>query len=100
MLIVIRRSTMSHTRKSLLVSLLLPAAMLIGVSVAQAQQTQPQQWMMGQGMMGGPGSPGMMGQGMMGGPGMMGRGMMSGPMVQGHLAYLKAELGITEAQSA
>ena len=25
---------------------------------------------------------------------------MSGPMVQGHLAYLKAELGITEAQSA
>ena len=75
--------------------------------------------MMNQGMMG----PGMMNQGMMGpgtcsmmggmGPGMMmGWGMqgmmnpammgmmMGGPAVQGRLAYMKAELGITDAQTA
>jgi ASC-1-like (ASCH) protein len=57
------------------------------------------------GMMGG-GCPmmGMMGQGM--GPGMMGGGMMGqrqaqmGAMIEGRLAYLKAELAITEAQTA
>jgi hypothetical protein len=72
---------------------------------------------MGQGMMG----PGMMGQGMMG-PGMMGQGMMGGmpaqgmgmmancPMMgmavggdnaafpEGRVAFLRAELGITETQ--
>lgn len=42
-----------------------------------------------------PGMHGMMGQGMMG-PGMM---MGYGPMMEGRLAYLKAELGITEAQT-
>ena len=54
--------------------------------------------MMGGGMMGGMQGmmgPGMMGQGM--GPGMM---MGMGPMVEGRLAYLKAELGITETQAA
>jgi hypothetical protein len=45
-----------------------------------------------QGMMG-MGMPGMMGQGMMMGPGSM------APQVEGRLAYLKAELGITEAQA-
>jgi hypothetical protein len=38
---------------------------------------------------------GMMGQGM--GPGMM---MGMGPMMEGRLAYLKAELGITDTQAA
>ena len=46
------------------------------------------------GMMG-PGMHGMMGQGMMG-PGMM---MGYGPMMEGRLAYIKAELGITDAQT-
>ncbi|MFA7306383.1 MAG: Spy/CpxP family protein refolding chaperone [Hyphomicrobium sp.] len=58
--------------------------------------------MMGQGMMGnGRMGPGMMGYGGMG-SGMMGPGMMmgSGPMLQGQLTYLKAELGITDAQKA
>jgi hypothetical protein len=49
--------------------------------------------MMG-GMMG-PGMQGMMGQGM--GPGMM---MGSGPIMEGRLAYLKAELAITDAQAS
>jgi hypothetical protein len=49
--------------------------------------------MMG-GMMGS-GMQGMMGQGM--GPGMM---MGSGPMTEGRLAYLKAELAITDAQAS
>ena len=63
--------------------------------------------MMGQGMRGmmGPGMQGMMGNmpmgmGMMGqgmGPGMM---MGMGPMMEGRLAYLKAELRITDAQVA
>ena len=48
----------------------------------------------GMGMMG-PGMHGMMGQGMMG-PGMM---MGYGPMMEGRLAYMKAELGITDAQT-
>ncbi len=71
--------------------------------------------MMGPGMMGpgmmGPGmmGPGVMGPGMMGPGGMMGRGMMGGacPMMggprsesytAGRLAFLKAELAITDAQ--
>lgn len=67
--------------------------------------------MMGQGM-GGPNMMGGMGMGMMGRgmqgmmmPGMMGDGMGQGmmmghgPMLEGRLAYLKAELGITEAQT-
>jgi hypothetical protein len=67
---------------------------------------------MGQQHMMGPGMPmggGMMGCPMMGGQGMtmgqmpmggMGPGMMmTGPAIEGRLAYLKAELGITEAQT-
>ena len=65
------------------------------------------QGMMGQGMMGGCPMMGGMGQGMMMGwgmqgmmnPAMMGM-MMGGPAVQGRLAYVKAELGITDAQTA
>jgi hypothetical protein len=55
--------------------------------------------MMGHGMGYGMG-PGMMGPGMgygMG-PGMMGMGGMAGPHLEGRLAYLRAELGITDAQ--
>ena len=68
------------------------------------------QGMMGPGMMNmmGPGSCSMMGgmgQGMMMGmqgmmnPAMMGM-MMGGPAAQGRLAYIRAELGITDAQTA
>ena len=74
----------------------------------QAPQTQQQMPMMGYGMgqmgmgqmgMMGPGNMGMMGPGM---HGMMGPGMMTdfGPMMEGRLAYVKAELGITDAQTA
>jgi LTXXQ motif family protein len=90
----------------------------------QGQQEMPMGGMMGQGgtgMMGqGTMGPGMLNQGMMG-PGtcsmmggmgqgmMMGWGMMNpammgmmmgGPAAQGRLAYMKAELGITDAQTA
>jgi hypothetical protein len=105
---------------------LLAATTLIG-SVALAQQGQPQSptdhgahhsagdqqqsqqapdGMMGQGGMmgqdgknGGPDMMGcpMMGKGMMGG--MMGKGMMhSRPMMEARLAYIKADLDITEEQ--
>jgi hypothetical protein len=57
---------------------------------------QGMQGMMGPGMMGNmPMDMGMRGQGM--GPGMM---MGMGPMMEGRLAYLKAELGITDIQAA
>ena len=59
------------------------------------------QGMMGPGtcsMMGGMGQGMMMGWGMMN-PAMMGM-MMGGPAAQGRLAYMKAELGITDAQTA
>lgn len=71
----------------------------LGVGVALAEDSQPHMPMMGQGMMGGQGmGPGMMGQY---GMGMMGHGMMNdmGPMMEGRLAYMKAELGITDAQT-
>jgi hypothetical protein len=102
-------------------------AMATAVFPAMAQQGQ-QQVPMGQGGMMGQGSPGMMNQGMMGqgmmnmmGPGScsmmggMGQGMMGmqgmmnpammgmmmgGPAAQGRLAYIKAELGLTDAQTA
>ena len=71
---------------------------------AFAQQTQQQMPMMGNG--GSQGPMGQMGAGMMGagdmgmmGPGM--HGMMDfGPMMEGRLAYTKAELGITDSQTA
>lgn len=84
------------------------------VPMALAQSPQAQGMMgygWGQGMMG---PNGMMGWGMMGpggwsnrmmgpgmGYGMMGAGMMMGygPAVDGQLAYVKAELGITDAQA-
>ena len=72
----------------------------------QGEQGQGMQGMMGQGTVGGcPMMGGMMGagmRGMRGMRGMMGGNMMMGygPMMEGRLAYLKAELGITEAQAA
>ena len=79
----------------------LAAALISAVSLAGgavlAQQGQQQMPMMGHGM-------GQMGMGMMGTgmQGMMGPGMMMdfGPMMEGRLAYMKAELGVTEAQTA
>ena len=55
---------------------------------------------MGPGMMGYGMGPGMMGRNRMMTPGMMGPGMMMGygPAMEGQLAYVKAELGITDAQ--
>lgn len=78
----------------------------LGIGVALAEDNQPQMPMMGQGMMSGQGMMGGqgMGSGMMGhsGMGMMGHGMMNdmGPMMEGRLAYMKAELGITAEQTA
>jgi hypothetical protein len=88
---------------------LLIAVAMIGAVSAQSQQTQQggtyPGGMMSPGMMG----PGMMGPGMMGndgGPGMMhwgSSGSMCGAMaghIDGRLAYIKAELKITDAQES
>lgn len=104
---------MRKTHKSLLGSILVSAALLAGAISAQAQQMQHGPGMMGGQHMMGPGMPmggGMMGCPMMGGQGMtmgqmpmggMSPGMMmTGPAIEGRLAYLKADLGITEAQTA
>ena len=66
-------------------------AATVGTSWAYAQMQMP----MGQGMMGCP-MMGIMGQEGM--PGMIGPGSMAA-QVEGRLAYLKAELGITEPQA-
>jgi len=113
---------MINTTKAAVAVVLL--AMTTTVSLAQGQQPGQQMPMMGQGMgmggqnmmgmgmmggcptmggnmgMMGPGMQGMMGAGMMGqgmGPGMM---MGKGSLMEGRLAYLKAELGISDAQAA
>jgi hypothetical protein len=89
-------------------ALLAASAGSMALAQGQDEQQMPMMWgMQGMGpgmheMMGGQGmmGPGMMGRGMMGqgmGPGMM---MGSGPMVEGRLAYLKAELAISDAQAA
>ena len=81
-------------------------ALLVATAAGSWAYAQTMHMPMGQGMMGCP-MMGMMGQndmrGMMGMPGMMGQGMMiggMGPQIEGRLAYLKAELGITEPQAA
>jgi len=98
---------MLHATKTLLGTIILSAT-LLSAPGAQAQQMQHGPGMMGPGMMG-PGytGSGMMGCPMMGGQGMtmgqmpMGYGMMmTGPAIEGRLAYLKAELGITDAQAS
>lgn len=81
---------MRHPAKLLLVAVLLSAG-LMAAGGAQGQQMQHGPGTMGHHMMG----PGYNGYGMMG-PGMM----MYGPAVDARLAYLKAELGITDAQSS
>ena len=93
--------------KSRFLTVALISTLRLGAGAALAQQGQQQMprmgYGMGQGMMGqmgmGQGNMGMMGPGMQG---MMGAGMMMdfGPMMEGRLAYVKAELGITDAQSA
>lgn len=65
---------------------------------AAAPSPESPQGMMGPGMMG----PGMMGPGMMGGAnpmGMMGQ-MMAPARIEGRIAFLRTELGITAAQQA
>jgi LTXXQ motif family protein len=95
-------------RNSRLLTVAMISAVGLGAGSALAQQAQQQMPMMGYGMgqmgmgqtgMMGPGNMGMMGPGM---HGMMGPGMMMdvGPMMEGRLAYTKAELGITDAQTA
>jgi LTXXQ motif family protein len=106
--------------KLVLMSGVAMAAAAFPAVAQQGQQQMPMGGMMGQGGMMGPGmmNQGMMGPGtcsMMGGMGqemMMGWGMqgmmnpammgmmMGGPASQGRLAYVKAELGITDAQTA
>ena len=84
---------------------LISLSSMSAVGVAQQSDTdqsrQPGMGMMGPGMMGDGGmGPGMMGRNGMMTPGMMGPGMMMGygPAMEGQLAYVKAELGITDAQ--
>jgi hypothetical protein len=85
---------------TLLLSAILSASLFVanGSGIAQDDSAGPGR-QHGMGMMG----PGMMGWGMQGmmGQGMMGPGMMMGygPMMEGRLAYIKAELGITDAQT-
>ncbi|MFA5952637.1 MAG: Spy/CpxP family protein refolding chaperone [Hyphomicrobium sp.] len=90
---------MKRNSRSLTVALI--SAIGLGAGAALAQQGQPQMPMMGYGM--GQGMMGHMGMGMMGPgmQGMMGPGMMMdvGPMMEGRLAYVKAELGVTDAQT-
>ncbi|RZI38782.1 hypothetical protein EGT07_32430, partial [Herbaspirillum sp. HC18] len=92
---------MLHATKALLGTLTLAAGLLSALG-AQAQQMQHGPGMMGPGMMG---CPMMGGQGMTTGQiplgyGQMGSGMMmTGPAIEGRLAYLKAELGISDAQA-
>ena len=93
-----------------LISLLSMSAVDVAQQSDTDQSRQPGMGMMGPGMMGcggmGPGmmgdgtGPGMMGRNGMMTPGMMGPGMMMGygPAMEGQLAYVKAELGITYAQ--
>jgi len=72
-------------------SALLAAAISVTISVAQAQQ--PPSGKMGQGMM----DQCRQGKGMMGmGP----MGMMYGPALDSRLDHIKAQLGVTDAQSA
>jgi hypothetical protein len=87
-------NVMSSLNKSVMVALAITAA-IVGTAVAQEQSTQ-QGWTWG--------PRGMTGYGTMG-PGMMGPGMMGGAMcsamashIEGRLAYIKAELKVTEAQ--
>lgn len=87
-----------NVRTRVIIALLLSAALSGGVVQAQPSPSQPGM-MMGQPMMDRMPMMDHMGQMPMMNMGSMGM-MMSGPMVQGRLAYTKAELGITEAQEA
>jgi hypothetical protein len=92
-------------RNSRFLTVALISAVGLGAGSALAQQAQQQMPMMGFGMgQMGTGQMGMMGPDNMG-PGMhgmMGPGMTMdfGPMIEGRLAYTKAELGITGGQTA
>lgn len=95
---------MFSTPKTILTGSLLAVALLALPVISTAQQPGRQPGMMWDHMMGrGMGCP-MMEHGMsMGDMPMMRMGrdmMMHGPMTEARLAYLKAELGITEAQTA
>jgi hypothetical protein len=85
-----------------LIAVVLISAVSLCASPTLAQQSQQQAPMMGHGM--NQSMMGHMGMGMMGTEtqGMMGPGMMMdfGPVMEGRLAYMKAELGVTEAQTA
>ena len=89
-------------RRLSFIAVVLISAVTLGAGGTRAQQGQQQMPMMGHGM--GQGMMGHMGMGMMGTgmQGMMGPGMMMdfGPMMEGRLAYMKAELGVTETQTA
>jgi hypothetical protein len=95
--------------KKMTIAAALLAASVGSLALAQGQDEQQMPLMWGMHGMEPGMSPGM--HGMMGGRGMMGGGMMghgmgpgmmmgSGPMMEGRLAYLKAELAITDAQAA
>lgn len=90
---------MLKSRRVIIGTGLLVSALLVGAIGANAQQARQYDSWMGRGMhMGDMAGCPMMGQ--MPGSGMHHGMMMHGPAAEGHLAYLKAELGITEAQTA
>ena len=105
-------------RNAIVVLAALSTSLLVLVTTSVAQQTEGDKDRMGPGMMG----PGMMGQDTMG-PGMMGAGMDRGGMMgmmgggcpmmgmmardgaapsfaEGRIAFIKAELAITDAQTS
>lgn len=88
--------------KSLLGNPMLSAAILLGSSIAHAQQTQSQPGMTGQGMMGCMmhSGQGMMGQGMMGMHDAMMQAMQSGTAMARMDAHIKAVETMTEALKA
>jgi hypothetical protein len=99
--------TNQHLR---LLAAALTTAVSLSAGAALGQQGQQQMPMMNHGMtqgtmghmgmgMKGPGNMGMSGPAMQG---MMGPGMMMdfGPIMEGRLAYMKAELGVTETEAA
>jgi len=100
------RASRTFSVKQLTAGVAIASIIGLGATVANANSWGPYgammggqsgmgQGMMGQGMMGKGGmGQGNMGQGKMG----HGRGMQSGQFVEGRLAFLKTELGITDSQ--
>ena len=89
------------TRNSILLSFILATGLVVVGAPGHAQQRGPGWGMMGPGMMGrdSPMGPGGM-MGMMGGCPMIGTDGQASTFIDGRIAFLKAELAITDAQKS